>query len=1259
MSLAPQSPIAHKSTDVLALTTPPVDEVTPEIAALLTGVSKWQSLLLADTDSPKKEELLNAYQAMGYVPSGMVSSSAALSGDARVIEPVSKRIMDDLTSGRLTLGDITNKQPVEVKARYYPELTTPQIRLLQSIVAQESHLHPLDISGLIKQLPFPITPNNYLGRFIAKGCETPQRAARHLQLAIPFLVRMRSLFEGLNNSILNFLNIDITSPNSGAGPQANQRKANPESRRSTIDVLHAAIDHSWDFFGKRESDTTHRLTSVIVPRLPDITVDHIDPKRWNELAVALYDWLLFGNRSHELLNTQKLTPQKEKLSAEYAEKLKEGEVVVRALEGQLAQQGITPKEKRTCEEELKKVRMRISRIEKSASDLDEERKLVIPIIAQLDDYVSRTPHVRAFRSEIKKAHDAGHRVVFSFLYHSKEVRPGSILRFFELAFNPAPKLANSSCSQLLKSSSYLITDEIAEAMCGQHSRRSELLNDRYLRQFDIDTAEFNGSVKFLIAGIVPRREDPKLHILFDAIASYLDLPGVQSHLELSALVKEATGRKELSAKDLLDYTFERLPSMSHDNLLRILDVLHRLRMPRLSPRAEEISRERFKHPPYILSSFALYATRYQPNKIGSTPDIFRDRASFSDYLDSGIDALGVEPEVEAIQRHLTERGIVAIVDGTNYHPELDTEIGATGDKVTKGDSASTNEVWGDYVSPSERLVRALSVRLMEGDVAEPLRNSSLLGVIKPDVASQVQARMVQKFYGVAIDLNPDLAAINQLLADLKIYDDKAILVVDADSITDMEEYRNFIGLLEKYNIKIVLRTREPLPGIPQVNMQPFLEDSIEERVMADAERMQRKLELAAPLERSVVAFAVKQVQRCRAPQADPLNLTLQLLNGAAAHARLHPDKRVTEQDVIAALAPIFHLPDGQQMRLRIEAIESFMKRAPLQILGQNDAIQKIGDKVKSHILGMRDPNRPLTLLVPGPTGVGKTELMMYIARACDLPFFMIEGAEFSDDNTITRLVGSSLGYVGPDEGPLYTFAKENTSGLVFIDEIEKMHPSVYQALMNFFDKGTLTAGGGKTVSRPGLIIVGASNAGADKLTRSMKPKEVKDILSESFIDRLGRPRPELVKRFDIVVMHAIEESAFKQMIGTSIDAIGSRPGFVSANLRLVGFDDNAATLLYNRSREVCEFNEKAIRQTGQIGFVKNSSFATSGLYHDMRHVSRALDELAGDSLRGMALRQYITGDFAVRGRAKRVRLVGDLEQERIELVDADEDPGER
>jgi MoxR-like ATPase len=1227
--------------------------ISPALLPLFAGVVKWRDLLIAPQDSQGRDDLLKAYKAMGYLPSALASSGAALTGDVTIIEPTSRQIIDDLAAGRIKLAQIIETQPLEFKARFYPNLSQPQIRLLQAIVSQEAHLHSLDVSTLVKQLPFPITQNNFFGRFLAGGCETPDRASRHLQLAIPFLVRMRSLFEGLNAPILNFLKIDIMSSQDGSGPQSQQKRIPTETQRNAIDIIHAAVNHSWDFFGRTDTDASQRLACIPVPRLPNIQAEHIDKKRWNELGVALYDWLLFGSRENELLHTQRLAPQREALVAQYKQKLADTEASLPALEKDAGRSDLGTKEKRAIEADIRRARTTIERLEKDIHRLDEERKLIIPIIAQLDLWLTQNPHLRAFRADVKKAHAAGYRIVFSFLLHPKVEKPGTLLKFFELAFNASPKFAQHPAAKLLKNSSYLVTDEIAEALCSSHSRRAEMLNDLHLREFEVDVAELNGSAKFLIAGILPRREDPKLQLLIDVIANSLNVPGIQSTSELSALVKQATGRRELSAKDLLDYAFERLPSMDQDELFQVLHALHRLKIARLSPRAAEISLERFKHPPHILSSFELFSTRYRPNKLGPCPEIFRDRAAFADYLDIGIDAMGVQPELLAVQQHLQTRGIVALVDGTNYHPELDTEIGATGDKVTKGDSTRTNEVWGDYVRPSERLIRALSLRLMEGDVAEELRNSSLLGVIQPDLATQVQAKMVKKFYGITIDTNPDLAAINQLLADLKIHDDKTILVVDATAITDMEQYRDFLNLLEKYQIKIILRTREPFPGIPQVNIQPFLEDSITERILADADPLQRKLELNAPVDRSVVAFAAKQVQRCRAPQADPLNLTLQVLNTAAAHARLHPDKTITEQDVIVALAPIFHLPDGQQMRLRIDAIESFMRRAPLQILGQETAIRKIGDKVKSHILGMRDPTRPLTLLVPGPTGVGKTELMMYIARACDLPFFMVEGAEFSEEHTVSKLVGSPSGYVGPDKGTLYTFADENGVGVVFIDEIEKMHPSVYQALMNFFDKATLTAGDGETISRPGFIIVGASNAGADRLTRSMSIREVKKILEESFVDRLGRPRPELVRRFDPVVMHAIDESAFKKMIHASIDAIGGRPGFVNANMRLIDFDEAAAKLLYDKSREVCQFNEKAIGRTGQIGFVSDKAVAESGLFYDMRHVSRALDELAGESLREMALAQYASGAFASRGRAKHVRLVGDLSRERIELVAVD------
>ncbi len=42
-----------------------------------------------------------------------------------------------------------------------------------------------------------------------------------------------------------------------------------------------------------------------------------------------------------------------------------------------------------------------------------------------------------------------------------------------------------------------------------------------------------------------------------------------------------------------------------------------------------------------------------------------------------------------------------------------------------------------------------------------------------------------------------------------------------------------------------------------------------------------------------------------------------------------------------SIAPIFHLPDGDQMKARIDAVDDFVQVAPLEVLGQADAIELI------------------------------------------------------------------------------------------------------------------------------------------------------------------------------------------------------------------------------------------------------------------------------------------------------------------------------
>ncbi|MBV9125448.1 MAG: ATP-dependent Clp protease ATP-binding subunit, partial [Planctomycetes bacterium] len=268
-------------------------------------------------------------------------------------------------------------------------------------------------------------------------------------------------------------------------------------------------------------------------------------------------------------------------------------------------------------------------------------------------------------------------------------------------------------------------------------------------------------------------------------------------------------------------------------------------------------------------------------------------------------------------------------------------------------------------------------------------------------------------------------------------------------------------------------------------------------------------------------------------------------------------------------------------------------------------------------------------------------------------------------HTVARLIGSPSGYVGPDKGILYVFAEENASAIVFFDEIEKMHPDVYTALMNYFDAAILTAGNGETVRRPGHVIVGAANAGADRLHRYMSERQVKDVLAEAFTDRHGHKRPELVRRFEAIPMLALEKEPFLELLRASLHTLGQRFGFINANLRLVGVDDSAVALLYEASREVCACSEEGLRRIGFGDGVPGVRLRTpeqlaadQQLFFDMRHVSRAFEQLGGESVRRFAEEQYDRGWHRRRQQPRRVKLVGDPLRGRILLVEVKEANGE-
>ncbi len=196
------------------------------------------------------------------------------------------------------------------------------------------------------------------------------------------------------------------------------------------------------------------------------------------------------------------------------------------------------------------------------------------------------------------------------------------------------------------------------------------------------------------------------------------------------------------------------------------------------------------------------------------------------------------------------------------------------------------------------------------------------------------------------------------------------------------------------------------------------------------------------------------------------------------------------------------------------------QRLAERIVGQQEARQRVVDILSG--IGLRhERKRPIaSLMLAGPTGVGKTELALTLANA----FFgredrltRIDCSELSEAYTVSCLVGSAPGYVGFQQGGRLTEAvRSEPFQLVLFDEIEKAHRDLYPLLLQILDAGRLTDRAGLTVDFRHTLVVFTSNLGSSveadncgfRLGRDASPdpdrhlRAVREFFAPEFVGRL-------------------------------------------------------------------------------------------------------------------------------------------------------------
>jgi len=105
-----------------------------------------------------------------------------------------------------------------------------------------------------------------------------------------------------------------------------------------------------------------------------------------------------------------------------------------------------------------------------------------------------------------------------------------------------------------------------------------------------------------------------------------------------------------------------------------------------------------------------------------------------------------------------------------------------------------------------------------------------------------------------------------------------------------------------------------------------------------------------------------------------------------------------------------------------------------------------------------------------------------------------------------------------DGGYLTEAVRRNPYAVILIDEVEKVHPDVFNILLQVLDDGRLTDSQGRMVSFTNTVVIMTSHLGSECLPRLVDHRNAVQLRNEVLSAVQGHFRPELINPIDDMIV---------------------------------------------------------------------------------------------------------------------------------------------